>query len=100
MTLVDLLIYLFIAGICGGIAQSLVGFERGGCLGAIVTGLIGAMLGTWIAQKMGLGEMLTLQVGAKQYPVVWSVIGASLFVGMLAMLTSGRRRRRRDNDDF
>ncbi|MFT5324155.1 MAG: putative membrane protein YeaQ/YmgE (transglycosylase-associated protein family) [Planctomycetaceae bacterium] len=99
MSVVDLLIYLFIAGICGGVAQSLVGFERGGCLGAIVTGLIGAMLGTWLAQKMGLGEMLTLQIGAKQYPVVWSVIGASLFVGVLAMLTSGRRRRNR-NDDF
>tara|TARA_R110002072_G_scaffold303029_3_gene491498 strand:+ start:12416 stop:12712 length:297 start_codon:yes stop_codon:yes gene_type:complete len=93
MSIVDLLIYLSIAGICGGIAQSLVGFERGGCLGAIVTGLIGAMLGTWIAQKMGLGEMLALQIGSKQYPVVWSVIGASLFVGTLAMLTSGRRRR-------
>ncbi|NQV27871.1 MAG: GlsB/YeaQ/YmgE family stress response membrane protein [Rhodopirellula sp.] len=99
MSFVDLLIYLFIAGICGGIAQSLVGFERGGCLGAIVTGLIGAMLGTWIAQKMGLGEILSLQVGSKEYPVVWSVIGAALFVGVLAMLTSGRRRRRRyDND--
>ncbi|MDA0807380.1 MAG: GlsB/YeaQ/YmgE family stress response membrane protein [Planctomycetota bacterium] len=99
MSLVDLLIYLFIAGICGGVAQSLVGFERGGCLGAIVTGLIGAMIGTWIAQKTGLGEMFALQIGTKQYPVVWSVIGASLFVGMLAMLTRGRRRRSL-NDDF
>lgn len=98
MSLIDLLIYLFIAGICGAVAQSLVGFERGGCLGAIVIGLIGAMLGTWIAQKMGLGEMLSLQIGAKQYPVVWSVIGASLFVGVLALLTSGQRRRRYDND--
>lgn len=92
MSVVDLLI----AGICGAVAQSLVGFDRGGCLGAIVTGLIGAVLGTWIAQKMGLGEIFSLQIGAKQYPVVWSVIGASLFVGLLAMLTSGRRRRRYD----
>lgn len=98
MSLIDLLIYLFIAGLCGGVAQSLVGFERGGCLGAIVTGLIGAVLGTWIAQKMGLSEMLALEIGSKQYPVVWSVIGASLFVGVLAMLTSGRRRRY--DDDF
>ena len=100
MSLVDLLIYLVIAGVCGGVAQSLVGFERGGCLGAIVTGLIGAVLGTWIAQKMGLGEVLSLQVGSKTYPVVWSVIGAALFVGVLAMLTSGQRRRRRYEDDL
>ena len=98
MSLFDLFIYLVIAGVCGGVAQSLVGFERGGCLGAIVTGLIGAMLGTWIAQKMGLGEIFAVQIGSKQYPVVWSVVGASLFVGVLAMLTSGRRRRR--GDDF
>lgn len=98
MSLVDLLIYLLIAGICGAVAQSLVGFDRGGCLGAIVTGLIGAVLGTWIAQKMGLSEIFSLQIGSKQYPVVWSVIGASLFVGLLAMLTSGRRRRRYKRD--
>lgn len=98
MTILDLLIYLIVAGVCGGIAQSLAGFERGGCLGAVVTGLIGAVVGTWLARQVGLGEALTLQVGDRSFPVIWSVIGASLFIGILAMLTSSRRTRiiRRD----
>ncbi len=96
MTLVELLLYLVVAGFCGGIAQSIVGFERGGCLGAIFTGLIGAVLGTWLARQLGLDEMLSLRIGNRDFPVIWSVLGASMFVGILAALTSQRRRHVRD----
>lgn len=96
MTLIDLLAYLSVAGICGGIGQSLAGFERGGCLGSIAVGLIGAVLGSWLARQLGLSELMSLQIGAKSYPVVWSVIGASLFVGLLTFLAGDRRRSVRD----
>lgn len=91
MTIVELLILLFIAGVCGSIARALAGTTRGGCLVSIVLGFIGALLGTWLAQQAGLPEFLPINVGGKSFPVIWSVIGASLFVAVLALI-SGRRR--------
>ena len=44
--MIDILISLFIAGIAGAIARSLVGFDRGGCIISIIVGFIGAIIGT------------------------------------------------------
>jgi len=49
VSVVEFLILLLVAGICGSIAQSLVGYSHGGCLVSIVLGLIGAVLGTFLA---------------------------------------------------
>ncbi len=92
MTLIDLLILLFVAGVCGSIAQALVGYSRGGCLVSIVLGFIGALLGTWLARASGFADFYTLQIGDRSYPIIWSVIGATLFVAVLSLFTrrSGR----------
>ena len=60
MTLTQLLILLVIAAICGGVGQSLAGYDLGGCLVSIVVGFIGAWIGLWIAGKMGLPELFTI----------------------------------------
>ena len=91
MGLGQFLILLIIAGICGSLAQALVGYSRGGCLVSIVIGFIGALLGTWLAGKLGLPELLALDIGGSRFPIVWTIIGASLFVAVLALI-SGRRR--------
>ena len=90
MTIGELLILLLVAGICGAIAQSLVGYSHGGCLATIVLGFIGALFGTWLARLVGLPEPLTLQIGAHGFPVVWSVIGAAIFVALLGFLRRPR----------
>jgi uncharacterized membrane protein YeaQ/YmgE (transglycosylase-associated protein family) len=92
MSILELLLLLLIAGICGSLAQSMVGYTHGGCLVSVVLGFIGAMLGTWLARVTGLPEIFALSVGGKTFPIVWSVIGAALFAAVLAMIT-GRRRR-------
>lgn len=91
MGLGQFLILLIVAGICGSLAQALVGYSRGGCLVSIVIGFIGALLGTWLAGKFGLPELLALNIGGSSFPIVWTIIGASLFVAVLALI-SGRRR--------
>jgi uncharacterized membrane protein YeaQ/YmgE (transglycosylase-associated protein family) len=91
MTGLEFLGMLIVAGICGGIAQSVVGYSHRGCLVSILLGFVGALLGTWIARQMNLPELLTITFGNESYPVIWSIIGASLFVAILALL-SGRRR--------
>jgi uncharacterized membrane protein YeaQ/YmgE (transglycosylase-associated protein family) len=90
MGVLEFLVMLLVAGICGSLAQALVGYSRGGCLVSIVLGFIGALLGSWLARMLNLPELLNLHFGEQPFPVIWSIIGAALFVAILA-LVSGRR---------
>lgn len=93
MTIIEFLILLLIAGVCGGIAQSIVGYSRGGCLASIALGFIGALLGVWLSGLLELPELFTIELGGHRYPIVWSIIGAALFVAVLSLI-SGRSRHR------
>lgn len=90
MNAVEFVLLLIVAGICGSVAQSIVGYSRGGCLVSIVLGFVGALLGTWLARQAQLPELLNVQFGDQPFPVLWSIIGASLFVAVLSLI-SGRR---------
>jgi uncharacterized membrane protein YeaQ/YmgE (transglycosylase-associated protein family) len=90
MTVTSFLLLLFVAAICGAIGQSLAGYSVGGCLTSIVVGFIGAFLGTWLAGLLGLPEPLTVNVGGETFPVLWSIIGSTLFVAILALITRRR----------
>jgi uncharacterized membrane protein YeaQ/YmgE (transglycosylase-associated protein family) len=90
MNLWQVLLLLVIAGLCGAVGQAIAGYSRGGCLVSIALGFIGALVGMWIARALSLPELLTVQVGDMPFPVVWSIIGAALFVAVIALL--GRRR--------
>ena len=56
----------------------------------MVLGFIGALLGLWLARLLGLPELLTVLVGDRGFPVIWSIIGAALFVAVLGFFTSRR----------
>jgi len=90
MTILEIILLLVIAGICGSIAQALVGFSRGGCFLSIAVGFIGALLGSWLARELGFPDFFVLEIGDTSYPVVWSIIGAVIFVGILNLLTPRR----------
>lgn len=91
MTIGQFLIMLVIAGVCGSVAQSLAGVSRGGCLASIALGFIGALLGTFLAQQLGLPDLLNINVGGQSFPILWSIIGAALFSAALSFI-SGRRK--------
>ncbi len=86
MSILEFILLLIIAGVCGSLAQALAGYSHTGCLASIVLGLIGALLGTWIARLLGLGEILSIQIGSQPFPIVWSVIGATLFVAVISLI--------------
>lgn len=92
MTLSGFLILLLVAGVCGALAQAIVGYSHGGCLVSIALGFIGAVLGVWLAGLLGLPEMFVIQIGGKNFPVIWTIIGAALFVALLNLITAARRR--------
>jgi uncharacterized membrane protein YeaQ/YmgE (transglycosylase-associated protein family) len=87
MTLIDVLILLLVAGICGSLGQAITGFSRGGCLVSIALGFVGAVLGMWIARTMGLPELFAVRIGTTNFPIVWSIIGSAVFVAVIALLT-------------
>ena len=90
MTILEFLVLLLVAGICGSLAQSLVGYSHGGCLVSIVLGFIGALLGTYLAREAGLPELFAVQIGGRTFPVIWSIIGAALFAALLALIRRPR----------
>jgi uncharacterized membrane protein YeaQ/YmgE (transglycosylase-associated protein family) len=90
MTIVEFLILLLVAGICGAAAQSIAGYSRGGWLVSIALGFIGALVGTWLARLVGLPDLFSLAIGDEHFPVVWSILGAVLFVAVLGLFTSRR----------
>lgn len=87
MTILDLIVLLIIAGICGALGQAISGFSRGGCLVSIALGFVGALLGMWLARQLGLPEIFAIQIGTTSFPIVWSIIGSALFVAIIALLT-------------
>lgn len=91
MGILEFLVMLLVAGICGSLAQAIVGYSRGGCLVSIALGFIGALLGSWMARALKLPELLNLQFGEQPFPVVWSIIGAALFVAVIALISGSRR---------
>lgn len=86
----SVLLLLAVAGLCGAIGQGIAGYSRGGCLASIALGFIGALLGIWIFPKLGLPELFTVKVGDVAFPIVWSIIGATLFVAVIAFFTRRR----------
>ena len=92
MTPLELLLYLAIAAVAGGIGRAIAGGTRGGCIVSIVLGFIGALLGSWIARKAKLPEPFLIRLGdGPAFPFLWSVIGAALFVAVVVALSGGRR---------
>jgi uncharacterized membrane protein YeaQ/YmgE (transglycosylase-associated protein family) len=90
MTVVDFVILLVIAAICGAVGQALAGYSVGGCITSTLVGFVGAVIGTWLAGVLGLPEVFAINVGGRAFPIVWSVIGSALFVAVLALFTRGR----------
>ena len=89
MTLFELLVLLVIAAIVGFIAQSMIGYRGGSGLVTIAIGFIGAVFGTWLARRLGLPEFFSVRIGDVNFPIVWAIIGAILFVALVALTVRG-----------
>jgi uncharacterized membrane protein YeaQ/YmgE (transglycosylase-associated protein family) len=83
--IMELILLLIIAGIAGSIAKTLVGFKRGGCVISIIVGFIGAYIGTILARELNFPDLFSIDIGKVTFPVIWSIVGAALFVAVLSL---------------
>lgn len=90
MTLTGLLVLLLIAGIVGGLGQSISGYSFGGCLMSIIVGFVGAFLGVWLAGQLGLPEIFTVNIEGQSFPIVWGIVGSAILSLILGLFTRRR----------
>jgi uncharacterized membrane protein YeaQ/YmgE (transglycosylase-associated protein family) len=90
MSLVEFVVYLLIAGICGAIGRSLGGGTSGGFLVSILLGFVGAYVGTWMARTMHLPQFALVTIAGHPFPIVWSILGAVLVVVLYHAVTRRR----------
>ncbi len=88
---IEFIVLLIIAAICGSVGMALTGFNNRGCLVSTAVGFIGAIIGTWLARRLGLPSILDVNLSGTTFPIVWSIIGAVIFSLPLSILF-GRRR--------
>ena len=100
LSLTQIVVWLVIALICGAVAQALLGYSHIGLLSATALGLLGALVGTWLASALRLPQMLTINVFGVQAELLWCTVGAILVIALTQTLRSrrsgggGSRRRR------
>jgi uncharacterized membrane protein YeaQ/YmgE (transglycosylase-associated protein family) len=92
LTVTGLLILLLIAGLCGAIGRAIGGGTGGGFLVSIAVGFIGALLGTVVARSLRLPELFIVAVDGRPFPILWSIIGAALFVALVHLISGPPRR--------
>ena len=89
-TLPGLILLLVIAAVCGAVGRAIAGGARGGLIVSTALGFIGALIGPWIAGKLGLAEPFMVHISGHPYPVLWSIIGAAVVVAILHLFDRRR----------
>jgi len=82
MGLLDFLLLLVIAGLCGFAGGSMMGAKRMNLATMVVAGFVGALVGKLIAGFFHLPLLWQLNLGGHTFPVVWAVIGSIVVVGL------------------
>ncbi len=87
ISLPGLILLIVIAAVCGMIGKAIAGGARGGLIVSTAIGFIGALLGPWVATRLGLSEPLMVNISGHPFPVLWSIIGAALFVAIIHLIS-------------
>ena len=85
-----MLLMLVVASILGSIGAAIAGRRGDGCLINIATGFIGALLGRGLSRVFDVRDPLTLTIRDTEFPLMWTIAGAALFVAVITFLTRGR----------
>lgn len=91
ITLPGLIFLVIVAAICGAVGRAIAGDIRGGFIVSMAVGFVGALLGPWMAVQLKLPEPFVIHAAGQSFPVLWSVIGAAVFVAIIHFISARRR---------
>ena len=84
-----LIAWIVLGGLAGLIAKVLMpGKDPGGCIITVIIGIVGALLGGFLATALGFGGLS----GLDWRSLVIAVVGAFVLLAILRLLRGGRRR--------
>jgi uncharacterized membrane protein YeaQ/YmgE (transglycosylase-associated protein family) len=87
ITLLGLIVLIIIAAVCGALGRAIAGEVRGGFIVSMVLGFVGALVGPWIAHQLKLAEPFMLHISGQSFPILWSIIGAAVFVALIHLIS-------------
>lgn len=87
ISLPGLIVLIIIAAVCGAIGRAIAGGVRGGLLVSTALGFIGAIVGPWLAAQLKLSEPLMVNIGGHPFGILWSIIGAAIFVAFIHLIS-------------
>jgi uncharacterized membrane protein YeaQ/YmgE (transglycosylase-associated protein family) len=90
ITLPGLILLIVIAAICGAVGKAIAGGARGGLVVSTALGFIGALIGPWVAARLRLPEPFLVHIGGQSFPILWSIVGAALFVALIHLISRRR----------
>ncbi len=83
-----ILLWIAFGALAGWIASKITGNDaQMGALANIVTGLVGALIGSWIASAIGVGTYYDFSIGS----LLISILGAVVLLWIVNMFT-GRKK--------
>ncbi len=91
MSLETVLVLLGIGVVCSLVGQTLAGYSLGGFFIGTGVGLLGALLGVWIARTFNMPTLFEMSVGGFTFPFLWAVLGSATLVAALAALGGAKR---------
>jgi uncharacterized membrane protein YeaQ/YmgE (transglycosylase-associated protein family) len=91
MSIETLLVLLGIGVACSIVGQTLAGYSIGGFFVGTAVGLLGALLGVWIARTFDMPTLFEITAGGFTFPLAWAILGSATLVAALAALGGGKR---------
>ena len=91
MSLLHLIAYLIVAFLCGLLGQAIVRRSIGGLVITTFLGLVGGIVGSWLARELHLHEPLWISIGGRPFAVVWTIVGAAVVTFLASLLLRTRR---------
>ena len=83
----NFILWIVFGGLAGWIASMVVGGEAGiGIIGNVIVGIVGAFLGGFISDKIGMGGQPGAERPTSIMSFVWAVVGAVVLLLLLNLL--------------
>ena len=76
MNLIDVLLTVLVAVICGTFAQLTSRYSKGGWIVNLGIGFLGALAGVVVSRSLNARVIYDLTVGTTSFPVIYSIIGS------------------------